>query len=154
MEMRLSIVLRCRRRAGILGMVVTASKAATAGGSAFASWLCTARADEWRCWVLILDVCVEEDDFKGVRGGMPTGLDIVVVVVVVAAVVVGATRSDGGGDCGFCPGRTMDLLVVDCIGVSATTGREFCGEGLERRRVPILSDFDLEGRGEGGECCR
>lgn len=129
---------------------MTASKAATAGGSAFASWLYTVRADEWRCWVLILDVCVEADDFKGVRGGMPTGLDIVVVVVVV---VVGGTRSDGGGDCGFCSGRTMDL-IVDCIGVSAPTGRVFCGEGLERRRVPILSDFDLEERGEGGECCR
>ena len=142
MDILLSIVLRCRRRAGILGIAVTASKAATAGGSAFASWLCRVRADEWQCWVLILDVCVEEGDFKGVRGGMPTGLDIVVVVVVV-----------GGGDCGFCSGRTMDL-IVDCVGVSATTGRVFCGEGLERRRVPILSDFDLEERAEGGECCR
>jgi hypothetical protein len=147
MDILLSIVDLFRRRAGILGIAVTASKAATAGGSAFASWLYEERADKWwRCSLLILEVCVEEADLAGVRGGMPTGLDIVVVE--------GTWAESGDGDDDFGSQRAMDGdLFIDCVGVSTGTGLVLCGEGLERRRVPIFSDFDLEERGEGGECC-
>ena len=61
----------------------------------------------------------------------------------------------GGGDCGFWSQRTMEVdLFVDCVVESTLTGLEGCEGRLERRRVPILSDFGLEERGEGGECCR
>jgi hypothetical protein len=154
MEMVLSVVERCRRRAGILGMVVTASKAATAGGSALASWPGAERADELRLLLRILAVCVEEEDFKGVRGGMPTGLDI--------AVEAGTWAEDGGcgdGDGDDGGGGDGNLwsgvdLFIDCVEESTLTGLEGCKGRLDRKRVPILSDFGLEERGEGGECCR
>ena len=60
-----------------MGIAVTASKAATAGGSAFASWLRDERVDRPPFCPLILTLCVEVCDCMGVRDGMPTGLVMV-----------------------------------------------------------------------------
>lgn len=110
-------------------MAVTASKAATAGGRALASWLCDERADLLLWSGLILAVCVEEDDLMGVRGGMPTGLDMAEEEV-------------------------AWLFMGWCVGVSTVAGLVLRGEGLERMRVRMLSDDEVEERCEGGEWCR
>lgn len=140
------MVERCRRRAGILGMAVTASKAATAGGSALASWLWDERADRPLCSPRILVVCVEDEDLMGVRSGMPTGLDMVVE----EGACVGGCSGDG-----VCWQLDMvGFLFIGCVCVSTAMGLVLRGDGLDRMRVPILSDEDLEERGEGGEGCR
>ena len=59
----------------------------------------------------------------------------------------------GGGDFWSQRATEMDLFM-DCVVESTLRGLEGCEERLERRRVPILSDFGLEERVEGGECCR
>lgn len=124
MDILLSVVVRGRRRVGILGMAVTASKAATAGGRALASWLCELRAGLPPFCPLILTVCVEVADLRGVRGGMTTGW------------VVAASMFE------------IDMfLFMDCVLVSTVTGMTLLGEGLARARVPIFSDFDLVLRG-------
>jgi hypothetical protein len=114
-------------------MAVTASKAATAGGRAFASWPCELRAGLPPFCPLILTVCVEVADFMGVRGGITTGWDMVVA-------------SAFGIDM---------FLFTDCVLVSTVTGMTLLGEGLDRVRVPIFSDLERVLRDEGGdECCR
>jgi hypothetical protein len=111
-------------------MAVTASKAATAGGRAFASWLCELRAGLPPFCPLILTVCVEVADFRDVRGGMMTGWDMVVAVSVFE----------------------IDMfLFIDCVLVSTVTGMTLLGDGLDRVRVPIFSDLDLVVRGDGGD---
>jgi hypothetical protein len=134
MDILLSVVVRGRRRVGILGMAVTANKAATAGGRAFASWLCELRAGLPPFCPLILTVCVEVADFRGVRGGITTGWDMVVVVVVAAS------------------GFEIDMfLFIDCVLVSTVPGMTLLGDGLDRVRVPIFSDLDLVERDDGGD---
>jgi hypothetical protein len=124
--------VRGRRRVGILGIAVTASKAATAGGRAFASWLCEVRAGLPPFCPLILTVCVDVADLIGVRGGMTTGWDMVVASVL-----------------------AMDkFLFIDCVLVSTVTGMALLGEGLDRVRVPIFSVLKRVLREDGGECWR
>ena len=137
MDILLSIAVRCRRRVGIFGIAVTASQAATAGGRALASWLCGVRAGRPPFCPLILTVCVDVADFSGVREGMTTGLDMV------------AAGACIGAGCGSVF-ETDKFLSIDCVCVSTFTGLGLRGEGLDRVRVPILSD--LEPRGDGGDC--
>lgn len=65
---------RLRRRAGCLGMVVKASKAATAGGRASGLWALVERAGLPPFCPLTRIVWVDEARV-GVRGGMTTGLE-------------------------------------------------------------------------------
>jgi len=131
MDILRSVVVRGRRRVGILGIAVTASKAATAGGRAFASWLCALRAGLPPLCPLILTVCVEVADLRGVRGGITTGCDMVVASV-----------------CERDP-----FLFIDCVLVPTVTGMTLLGEGLDRVRVPIFSGLEREVREDGGDEC-
>jgi hypothetical protein len=44
------------------------------------------------------------------------------------------------------------VLFIDCVCVSTVIGLGLRAEGLDRARVPILSDLELELRGDGGDC--
>lgn len=77
MDIRLSMAEPLRRRGGILGMAVTARRAATAGGIASGLWFLCARCGLRALWLLTLTdwVALTVPCRVGVRGGITTGFE-------------------------------------------------------------------------------
>ena len=128
MDMVFSIGLSLRRRWGSLGIAVTASRAATAGGIASGLWFLDTRCGWPLCWPRALVVWVEVAVLMGVRGGITTGAEC-----------VGAAGATGAG-MGF---------DIACGVFSGSAGR-FKGvrAGLAER-TPIFSEELRRGDGEG-----